>query len=93
MSDSISTQLDETVHVSADTRATAVRVIRAMAADADLLLDMLGLDDTPPPPGPAPTGVNAGDGTLRCSGCHQRTRPDGICRRKACRARDGQDGS
>lgn len=83
MSTSITTQLDN-APISDDTRAAAARIIRATTPDADLILEILGLVSPPPPPPPRRTGVNAGDGTLRCSDCGQRTRHDGICRRARC---------
>jgi hypothetical protein len=80
MGESITTRLDIPYNQQPATRAKAVRVMQRLGA-ADLI-EALGLDDTPPPPEPARTGINLGGGSLRCSKCRQRTRADGICRRK-----------
>ncbi|GIE75776.1 hypothetical protein Aph02nite_17260 [Actinoplanes philippinensis] len=80
MGESITTRLDEPYNQQPETRAAAVRVL-TRTGNADLI-EILGLDDTPPPPDPVRTGINMGGGSLRCSKCRQRTRADGICRRK-----------
>lgn len=80
MGESITTRLDMPYNQHPDTRAAAVRVMRRLGA-VDLV-EVLGLDDTPPPPDPVRTGVLMGGSSLQCSKCKQRTRADGICRRK-----------
>lgn len=76
MSDSITTQIDTTSPVSDTTRAAAARVIQAMATDADLLLNILGLTGA---------GSTVISGRPCCPACHHPLRADrNTCRRANC---------
>lgn len=76
MSDSITTHLDAPYGQQPETRAAARRVLDRLGATD--LLDMLGLDDTPPPE-PAPI--------VTCPTCRNIAPKHGVCRRsRQCRA-------
>lgn len=78
MTESVTTKIDTTIHVSDATRAAAVRVLTS-TGNADLL-DILGLDAARP-------ALSPGD----CDTCGIRLPAHGVCRRTQL-CRDGVGG-